>query len=46
MKGKIVDELMTVTIKPTPRGTKAVTRDRDTGRYVVDIDYVDIKPKV
>ena len=46
MKGKIVDELMTVTIKPTPRGTKAVTRDRDTGRYVVDLDYVDIKPKV
>ena len=45
VKGKIVDELMTVTVLPTPRGVKAVTRDRDTGRYVVDLDYLDIKPK-
>jgi DNA invertase Pin-like site-specific DNA recombinase len=46
MKGKIVDELMTVTVLPTPRGVKGVRRDRDTGAHVVNLDYVDITPKV
>ena len=46
LKGKIVDELMTVTVLPTPRGVKGVTVDRDTGARIVNLDYVDIKPKV
>jgi site-specific DNA recombinase len=46
IRGKVVDELMTVTVLPTPSGVKSVTRDPDTGRYVVDLAYLDIKPKV
>jgi DNA invertase Pin-like site-specific DNA recombinase len=46
MRGKIVDELMTVVVHPTPRGIKGVRIDRDTGRHVVNLDYLDIKPKV
>jgi site-specific DNA recombinase len=46
IKGKIVDELMTVTVLPTPRGVKGVTVDRETGERVINPDYVDIKPKV
>lgn len=46
IKGKIVDELMTVTVLPTPRGVKGVTRDRETGARIVNLDYVNIKPKV
>jgi site-specific DNA recombinase len=45
MKGKIVDELMTVTVLPTPHGTRGVNRDRDTGRRVVNLEFLDIKPK-
>lgn len=41
IRAKIVDQLMTVTVKPTPRGVKGVDRDR-----VIILDYVDIKPKV
>jgi DNA invertase Pin-like site-specific DNA recombinase len=46
MRGKIVDELMTVVVRPTPRGVHGVRIDRDTGAHVVNLDYVDIKPKV
>jgi hypothetical protein len=46
MKGKIIDELMTVTVLPVPRGVRGVTRDRDTGAQVVNLDYVAITPKV
>jgi DNA invertase Pin-like site-specific DNA recombinase len=46
MRGKIVDELMTVIVHPTPRGIKGVRIDRDTGRHIVNLDYLDIKPKV
>jgi len=46
MRGKIVDELMTVTVLPTPRGVKGVTRNRDTGAQVVNLDYVRIEPKL
>ena len=45
MKGKIVDELMTVTVMPTPRGTKAVTGIGHR-RYVVDRRLVALEPKV
>lgn len=45
IRGKVIDELMTVRVLPTPRGVKSVTRDPDTGRYVVDLAYLDIKPK-
>ncbi len=41
MKGKIVDEIMTVTVLPTPRGIKGVDRDG-----VINLDYVTLKPKV
>jgi DNA invertase Pin-like site-specific DNA recombinase len=41
LKGKIVDELMTVIVKPMPRGARGVDRDG-----VVNLDYVDILPKV
>lgn len=46
MQGKVVNELMTVTVKPTPRGVKGVTVDRDSGARLVNLDYVDIQPKV
>lgn len=46
MKGKIVNELMTVTVLPTPAGVKGVARDRDTGAHIVNLDYVRIKPKI
>ena len=42
IKGKIVDELMMVTVLPTPRGVKGVTVDRATGARVINLDYVDI----
>jgi hypothetical protein len=46
MRGKIIDELMTVVVHPTPRGVHGVRINRDTGRHVVNLDYLDIKPKV
>ena len=46
IRGKIIDELMTVTVLPTPRGVKGVTVDRETDERVVNLDYVRITPKV
>ena len=46
LRGKVVDQLMTITVKPTPRGVKGVNTDRETGRHVMNLDYVDITPKV
>jgi site-specific DNA recombinase len=45
LRGKVVDELMTVTVKPTPRGIKGVFVDRGTGRRIINTDYVNVKPK-
>jgi site-specific DNA recombinase len=45
MRGKIVSELMTVTVRPTARGVKGVTIDRETGLRIINPDYVDIKPR-
>ena len=45
IRGKIVDELMTVTVLPTPRGTKGVTVDRATGIRIVNPKYVRIEMK-
>jgi hypothetical protein len=44
VRGKIIDELMTVTVHPIPRGMKGVIRD--SGVAVINTDYVDIVPKV
>lgn len=44
MRGKIVDRLMTVTVKPT-HGAKGVVIDRETGVRFIDPDHVDITPK-
>jgi site-specific DNA recombinase len=44
MKGKIVDELMTVTVLPTG-GAKGVTVDADTGARRINLDFVRIEPK-
>jgi site-specific DNA recombinase len=41
MQGKIIDELATVTVLPTPRGVKGVDRDR-----IINTEYVRIEPKV
>lgn len=46
LKGKVVAELMTVTVLPTPRGVKGVVRDRETGQRVLNLNYVSIDPKV
>jgi len=45
IRGKVIDELMTVTVHPTPRGVRGVTVDRDTGARVVNLDYVKIEPR-
>jgi site-specific DNA recombinase len=45
IKGKIVDELMTVTVLPTPRGTKGVTVDRATGTRTINPEFVRIEWK-
>jgi site-specific DNA recombinase len=42
MRGKIVNELMTVTVLPTPRGVKGVTIDRDTGVRIINPQFVRI----
>jgi site-specific DNA recombinase len=42
MKGKIVNELMNVTVLPTPRGVKGVSIDRATGVRIINPDYIDI----
>ena len=42
IKGKIVDELMAVTVLPTPPGVKGVTTDRDTGTRTINPEYVRI----
>lgn len=44
MRGKIVERLMTVTVKPT-EGVKGVVVDRETGVRLINPDYVDITPK-
>ena len=41
IQGKIVDELMTVTVKPAPRGARTVDRDG-----LVNLDYLEVTPKV
>ena len=41
MKGKVIGELMTVTVLPPPRGVKGVTIDRDTEARIINPDYVD-----
>jgi site-specific DNA recombinase len=43
MRGKIVNELMTVTVLPTPRGVKGVSIDRATGVRIINPDYIDIR---
>ena len=45
IRGKVIDELMTVTVLPTPRGVRGVTIDRDTSARVVNLDYVKIEPR-
>jgi DNA invertase Pin-like site-specific DNA recombinase len=45
IRGKVIDELMTVTVLPTPRGVRGVRIDRDTGARVVNLDYVKIAPR-
>jgi site-specific DNA recombinase len=40
-KGKVIDQLMIVTVKPTPRGVRGVDRDG-----VVNPEYLDIVPKI
>lgn len=46
IRGKVIDELMIVTVKPTPKGVRGVRRDPDTGARVIVLDYVEITPKV
>jgi DNA invertase Pin-like site-specific DNA recombinase len=44
MRGKVVDELMTVTVLPTPRGIRGVIKD--SGVTYINDDYIDIAPKI
>ena len=46
IKGKVVDELMTVTLLPSPRGKKAILTNRESGVRTVDPDFIRIEPKV
>jgi site-specific DNA recombinase len=45
MKGKVVSELFTVTVLPTPRGVKGVRIDRATGKRHINPEYVRIERK-
>ena len=45
MRGKIVNELMSVTVLPTPQGVKGVSIDRATGERIINPDYIDITPR-
>ena len=45
MRGKVVSELLTVTVLPTPRGVKGVTTDRATGTRIINPEYIDITPR-
>ena len=46
MRGKVINELMTVTVLPTPRGVRGVAIDRGSGVRIINPDYIDTAPKV
>lgn len=46
IRGKVVEDLMTVNVLPTPPGVRGISVSRETGARVVNLDYVDIQPKL
>ena len=45
IKGKVIDELMTVTVLPVPRGQRGVLVDPATGERIINVDFIEITPR-
>jgi site-specific DNA recombinase len=45
IKGKVIAELMTVTVLPVPRGKRGVHTDPETGERVIDPTFIQITPR-
>jgi site-specific DNA recombinase len=46
IKGKVISELMVVTVLPVPRGQRGVLTDPETGERIINTDFIDIEPRL
>ena len=42
IRGKVIAELMTVTVRPVPRGQRGVLTDPGTGERIINTDFLDV----